>query len=63
MPKIRIVVVDDHEVVRHGLRLSLELEPDKDVIGEARTGEDALQIVVDCKPDVVLLDVRLEGQA
>jgi two-component system NarL family response regulator len=59
--KIRIVVVDDHEVVRHGLRLSLELEPDMAVIGEARTGEDALRIVVDEKPDVVLLDVRLEG--
>jgi two-component system NarL family response regulator len=61
MPKIRIVVVDDHEVVRHGLRLSLELEPDMAVIGEARTGEDALRIVGDDKPDVVLLDVRLEG--
>jgi len=61
MPKIRIVVVDDHEVVRHGLRLSLELEPDMAVVGEARTGEDALRIVVDQKPDVVLLDVRLEG--
>jgi two-component system NarL family response regulator len=61
MAKIRIVVVDDHEIVRHGLRLSLELEPDMAVIGEARTGEDALRIVVDEKPDVVLLDVRLEG--
>jgi len=61
MAKIRIVVVDDHEVVRHGLRLSLELEPDMAVIGEARTGEDALRIVVDEKPDVVLLDVRLDG--
>jgi DNA-binding NarL/FixJ family response regulator len=61
VPKIRIVVVDDHEVVRHGLRLSLELEPDMVVVDEARTGEDALRIVVDRKPDVVLLDVRLEG--
>jgi len=61
MAKIRIVVVDDHEVVRHGLRLSLELEPDMTLIGEARTGEDALAIVADGKPDVVLLDVRLEG--
>ena len=61
MPKIRIVVVDDHEVVRHGLRLSLELEPDMALIGEARTGEEALAIVADGKPDVVLLDVRLEG--
>ena len=61
MAKIRIVVVDDHEVVRHGLRLSLELEPDMALIGEARTGEEALTIVADGRPDVVLLDVRLEG--
>lgn len=59
--KIRIVVVDDHEVVRHGLRLSLEIEPDMAVVGEAGTGEDALRVVADGKPDVVLLDVRLEG--
>ena len=61
MAKIRIVVVDDHEVVRHGLRLSLELEPDMMVVGEARTGEEAVQMVVADRPDVVLLDVRLEG--
>jgi two-component system response regulator DevR len=61
MAKIRIVVVDDHEVVRHGLRLSLELEPDMAIVGEAGTGEDALRIVAEGKPDVVLLDVRLEG--
>jgi DNA-binding NarL/FixJ family response regulator len=59
--KIRIVIVDDHEVVRHGLRLSLELEPDMTVVGEARTGEDAVRMVVADRPDVVLLDVRLEG--
>jgi two-component system response regulator DevR len=59
--KIRIVVVDDHEVVRHGLRLSLEIEPDMTVVGEAGTSEEALRVVTDGKPDVVLLDVRLEG--
>jgi DNA-binding NarL/FixJ family response regulator len=59
--KIRIAVVDDHEVVRHGLRLSLELEPDMMVVGEARTGEDAVHMVTTTRPDVVLLDVRLEG--
>jgi two-component system NarL family response regulator len=59
--KIRIVVVDDHEVVRHGLRLSLELEPDMAMVGEARTGEEAIRIVDEGRPDVVLLDVRLEG--
>jgi len=59
MTKIRIVVVDDHEVVRHGLRLSLELEPDMAVVGEARKGEDAVHVASDTHPDVMLLDVRL----
>jgi two-component system NarL family response regulator len=61
MRKIAIVVVDDHEVVRHGLRLSLELESDMKVVGEARTGEEAVRLVQRMQPDVVLLDVRLEG--
>jgi two-component system NarL family response regulator len=59
MAKIRIVVVDDHEVVRHGLRLSLELEPDMNVVGEARTGDEAVQVARERQPDVMLLDVRL----
>jgi two-component system response regulator DevR len=57
--KIRIAVVDDHEVVRHGLRLSLELEADMAVVGEARTGDEAIQLAREIKPDVMLLDVRL----
>lgn len=61
MSRIRIVVVDDHEVVRHGLRLSLELEPDMAVVGEARTSEEAVRIAGEARPDVMLLDVRLEG--
>jgi two-component system NarL family response regulator len=59
MAKIRIVVVDDHEVVRHGLRLSLELEPDMNVVGEARAGGEAVQVARERQPDVMLLDVRL----
>jgi two-component system, NarL family, response regulator DevR len=58
--KIRIVVVDDHEVVRHGLRLSLELEADMQVIGEARTGAEAVTVALAKRPDVMLLDVRLD---
>jgi DNA-binding NarL/FixJ family response regulator len=61
MARIRIVVVDDHEIVRHGLRLSLEVEPDMTVVGEARTGEEAVHISAAERPDVVLLDVRLDG--
>ena len=58
--KIRIVVVDDHEIVRTGLRLSLELEADMQVVGEARTGAEAVKVALDTRPDVMLLDVRLE---
>jgi two-component system NarL family response regulator len=60
MAKIRIVVVDDHEVVRHGLRLSLGLEADMVVVGEARTGAEAVKVALDKRPDVLLLDVRLD---
>jgi two-component system NarL family response regulator len=56
---IRLVVVDDHEIVRHGLRLSLELEPDMVVAGEASTGAEAVEVALDVQPDVLLLDVRL----
>ena len=62
MAKIRVVVVDDHEVVRHGLRISLDLEPDMAVVGEARTGEEAVKVARETQADVVLLDVRL-GEA
>ena len=59
MATIRIAVADDHQVVRHGLRLSLELEPDMVVVGEARTGAEAIRVAGETQPDVMLLDVRL----
>jgi DNA-binding NarL/FixJ family response regulator len=58
--RIRVLVVDDHEVVRHGLRQTLEREADMDVVGEARCGADAVRMVMEHRPDVVLLDVKLE---
>jgi DNA-binding NarL/FixJ family response regulator len=60
MAKIRIVVVDDHEVVRHGLRRALELESDMEVAGEAQTGEEAVRVALATRPDVMLLDIKLE---
>lgn len=57
--KVRVVIVDDHAVVRHGLRLLLESEPDMVVTGEARTGSEAVQLAREAQPDVMLLDVRL----
>jgi DNA-binding NarL/FixJ family response regulator len=57
--RIRVFLLDDHEVVRRGLRGLLEAEPDIDVVGEAGTSESAMNRMRVLKPDVALLDVRL----
>ena len=61
MKTIRILVVDDHVIVRRGLRQLLELEPDIQIVGEAENGLQCLELIDDCKPDVILLDVRMPG--
>ncbi|BCN41840.1 response regulator [Prescottella equi] len=56
---ISVLLVDDHLVVRAGLRALLDSQPDITVIGEADTGEDAVAIAVDRTPDVVMMDLAL----
>ncbi|HEY7835770.1 MAG TPA: response regulator transcription factor [Ktedonobacterales bacterium] len=58
--KLRVMVVDDHEVVRLGMRAALEIEPDIAVVGEATNGAEALAKVPVLTPDVILMDVRME---
>jgi DNA-binding NarL/FixJ family response regulator len=58
-PVLRVFLLDDHEVVRQGLKNLLDSEPDLEVVGEASTGEEALARVPALKPDVAVLDVRL----
>ncbi len=58
-PVIRIFLLDDHEVVRRGVRELLDAEEDMHVVGEAATGEEALARIPAAKPDVALLDLRL----
>lgn len=60
-PPIAVVVVDDHDVVRHGVRAYFATQPDLEVVGEAATGEEALAIVERWRPDVVVLDLHLPG--
>ncbi len=57
--RIRILIADDHELFRRGLRMVLEDEEDIDVLGEAGDGKTAVQIVRDEAPDVVVMDVRM----
>jgi two-component system, NarL family, response regulator DevR len=57
--KVRVLIVDDHELVRAGLRTVLQSEPDFDIVGEAGTGSQALALARRLRPDVVLLDARL----
>ena len=54
---IRVLIVDDHSVVRQGLQMFLSLDPEIEVIGEAENGEEALQLVADLQPEVVLMDL------
>src|SRR5437773_12460966 len=57
--KINVLIVDDHPIMREGLRKLVEQEPDIVVIAEAGTGLQALEVARDTQPDVVLLDINL----
>jgi DNA-binding NarL/FixJ family response regulator len=59
MPKIRVLVVDDHTLLRDGICALLDLVPDMEVVGEAGNGKEALERVRECRPDVVLMDIEM----
>lgn len=58
---IRVLLVDDHEMVRMGLAAYLATEADIEVIGEASNGEDGVRLALELKPDVILMDLVMEG--
>ena len=61
MASIRLLVVDDHEVARRGIRSVLGGNPNLEVVGEALDGEQAVEKVRELRPDIVLLDITLPG--
>src|SRR2546423_1879197 len=58
---IRLLIIDDHEMVREGLKAILIAEPDFSIIGEAANAEQALELIERLRPDIALLDIRLPG--
>ncbi len=60
-PRIRVLCVEDHGVVREGIRLTIDMEPDMEVAAVAATGEEGLDLFREYRPDVVLMDLQLPG--
>jgi CheY-like chemotaxis protein len=61
--RIRILLVDDHTVVRNGIALQLRQQPDIEIVGEASDGETAVSLVRKLRPDVVTMDVNMPGMS
>ena len=59
--RLRILLVDDQPLIRRGLRIWLELEPDVEIAGEASSGQEAIELARSLAPEVVLMDVEMPG--
>src|SRR5690242_1734216 len=59
--RMRVLIVDDHPITRDGLRTALSMSSDMEIVGEAGSGEDAVEAVDRLAPDVVFMDVRMPG--
>ena len=62
MERTRILLADDHTIFRYGLRAMLSSLPEYEVVGEATTGEEAVALTAELKPDVILMDVQMPGK-
>ena len=63
MTRIKLLLVDDHEIVRAGLCMLFMAEPQVEIVGEAGNGEEALAAVRRCQPDIVLMDAAMSGMS
>jgi two-component system response regulator NreC len=59
--QLRVLIVDDHAVLRAGLKLLIAAQPDMTVVGEAASGEEAFRLARDLRPEVVLMDITMQG--
>ncbi len=60
-PRTRVLLIEDHAFTRDGLRVAINFEPDLQVVGEARSGEEGLELLAQTRADVVVLDIGLPG--
>ena len=58
---IRVLLADDHDILRQGLKLLLGMQPEMEIVGEARTGLEAVEMARKLKPDVVVMDITMAG--
>ena len=63
MNLVKIVVAEDHVLVRQGVRMMLELEKDMEVVGEAATGTEAIALAASLAPDVIVMDLQMPGDS
>jgi DNA-binding NarL/FixJ family response regulator len=61
MEKLRVLIADDHPMFCHGVRMLLESKADFEVVGEAASGEEAIELARTLEPDVILMDIRMPG--
>jgi DNA-binding NarL/FixJ family response regulator len=61
METLRVLIADDHALVRSGMRALLSSAPDIEVVGEAATGEEAVSLATNLQPDVIVMDLRMPG--
>lgn len=59
MPNIRLMLVDDHQVVRTGLKSFLQTQPDFEVVAEAGTGQEAITLALETRPDIIIMDISM----
>jgi len=56
---VRILIADDHDIVRQGIRRVLEVKPDWEICGEAANGQEAVRMAQELSPDVIIMDVTM----
>jgi two-component system response regulator NreC len=61
MKKLRVLLAENHETVREGLKMIIDREPDMEIVGEAADGREAIERALDLEPNVIVMDISMPG--